>query len=171
MDLVIKLDSDDYLDLIKLQIDELYNLQMDFNINYPTLLEIEDEESIIRLLKEEKYLLKRLCGLLDKYFDINPFFKFSFNTFTIDDDSDLAYFGRYEIIPPLFLDKGTIKYAKLTKTMVELHKEYFFRKKPDGMFANCKRGNIKSRMWEIPNFIDADEYIKELRRKINERFI
>lgn len=169
MGLVIKLDSDNYLKLIELQIDELYNLQMDFNINYPNLLEVEDEENIVALLKEEKYLLKRLCGLLDKYFDINPFFKFDFNTFTIDDDSDLAYFGRYEIIPPLFLDKGTIKYAKLTKTMVELHKEYFFRKKTNGMFPNYK--DVKSRMWEIPNFIDTDEYIKELRRKIIERFI
>ena len=146
-----------YLPLIESTIQDLNKLQKEFNENYDSRLRNNNYQDIKDDLFLEKSYLERLTRYLNKYFDLDPIIRMRWTTFKIE----RGVLGRYEIIPPLFLKKGTIRFIMLKKCLTEIHRQYFLN---DGKISYAYT-SIEHHMWEIPDFIENDELVKEIRRK------
>ena len=145
-----------YLERIEDNINTLVETQNNVNELYDDMdkdnLNIEE---ICQGLQEEKDILDSLMDNLNKMFNIRP--SWHRKGFRI-----IPYhFSRYKIKPP-HIDKSSIEYVLLKKLMIELHKKHFLH---DGMIGYLE-STVESHMWEIPNTIPDDKFIRKLRRQL-----
>ena len=139
-------------------IDSLVSVQMEVN-DYYIDLDIDNFDEDIGFiesgLRDEKFILDEIVNTLNELFNIK--IKWYNKGFKIK-RGDLS---RYEICPPHFgMDKSSKAYFLLTKILIRSHEKYFLN---DGTIR-YRFVNVEEHMWEIPDFIDMNGVIVELRK-------
>jgi hypothetical protein len=142
-------------------IDSLVYVQREVN-GYYNDLDIESFDEDIAFiesgLRDERAILDEIVTTLNELFNIkirwyNKGFKIK--------RGDLS---RYEICPPHFgMDKSSREYFLLSKILIRSHEKYFLN---DGMIQ-YRFATVEEHMWEIPDFIEENGLIVELRKKNN----
>jgi len=140
-------------------IDSLVSVQMEVN-DYYTDLDIDNYDEDIAFiesgLRDEKFILDEIVTTLNELFNIK--IKWYNKGFKIK----RGELSRYEICPPHFgMDKSSKAYFLLTKILIRGHEKYFLN---DGMIA-YRFSTVEEHMWEIPDFIDRNGLIVELRKR------
>lgn len=147
-----------YLEYIEENINDLVKVQDQVVKEYKNL----DKDNLDKIanirqgLQDEQDILSGLMNNLNKLFGIRPsWHRRGFIIIPIE-------LGKYKIKHPR-IDKSSTEYLLLKKLLLDLHKKYFLC---DGMLQYIVRNEDKH-MWEIPNKIPDDEFIRKLRRQIN----
>ena len=146
------------IDEIKENIDNLVTVQEKVVQDYKNLntSNMEDIKDIRIGLQDEKDILNGLKNNLNLLFNIKP--KWYSRGFIITPIS----LQRYKIRPPLNLNHSSNEFMLLKKTLVKAHEKYFLC---DGLVGYAF-GDTEAHMWEIPNPIPNDAFIRKLRRQL-----
>ena len=155
-----------YLNRIEEDIHLLVETQKEVNTIYDGITCNNYDESydvLFNKLKEEQELLHSLEYHLNKLFNINPTFFKWLRTFHIRENCLMH--DRYEISPPLRLDKTNVEYILLKKLLIRLHEHYFLL---DGGIG-YSYSRVESHMWEIPNMVYENDLINRIRIDITKR--
>lgn len=147
------------VDEIRENIDNLVAVQEKVVEDYKNLTRVnmEDVKNIQIGLQDEKDILNGLKNNLNLLFNIKPkWYKQGFKIKPIE-------LHRYEIRPPLTgCDRSSNEYMLLKKALILFHKKHFLH---DGMIGYAYT-SVESHMWELPNPISDDAFIRKLRRTL-----
>lgn len=146
------------IEKIEKLIDTLVSVQMEVNDYYDNLDIDNYDEDIAFMeagLRDEKSILEEIVTTLNELFNIK--IKWYNKGFKIKK----GVLSRYEICPPHFgMDKSSKAYFLLTKILIRSHEKHFLN---DGGIR-YRYGNVEEHMWEIPDFIEENGVIVELRK-------
>ncbi len=147
------------VDDIRENIDNLVAVQEKVVEDYKNLTRttMEDVKNIQMGLQDEKDILNGLKNNLNLLFNIKPtWYKPGFLIRPIE-------LHRYEIRPPLMgVNRSSNEFMLLKKTLIQAHEKHFLC---DGMVCYAY-SSVESHMWEIPNPIPDDAFIRKLRRTL-----
>lgn len=146
-----------YLEYIEENINDLVEVQDKVVAQYNDLDKdnLETIAFIKQGLRDEKDILSGLMNNLNGLFHIRP--SWHRRGFTI-----VPYeFSRYKIKPPL-VDKSSIEYTLLKKLLIKQHEKHLLH---NGAITYAET-SVESHMWEIPNRIPDDSFIRNLRGQI-----
>lgn len=142
-------------------IDTLVSVQMEVNDYYDNLDIDNYDEDIAFIeagLRDEKSILGEIVITLNELFNIK--LKWYNKGFKIKK----GVLSRYDICPPYFgVDKSSKEYFLLSKVLIRSHEKHFLNN--GGIMY--KYGNVEEHMWEIPDFIEENGVIVELRKMNN----
>ena len=146
-----------YLGYIEDNINDVVAVQEKCNELYKNMDKdhLDTIPDIKQCLQDEKDILDGLMNNLNKLFNIRP--SWHRRGFRI-----IPYkFDKYKIKCP-HVDKSSTEYMLLKKLMIKMHTKHCLY---DGMIDYAYT-SVEAHMWEIPNTIPDDKFIRKLRRQL-----